>query len=58
LVELIFPSGFEHFFDALAAINAEAGHPAEPQRQRASSGSASTSSSTSAWVEDLRRATA
>lgn len=54
MIELIFPAGFEHFFETLAEINAQPGDPAERQRRREELGERYHLGFDPAWVEDLK----
>jgi quercetin dioxygenase-like cupin family protein len=54
MIELIFPAGFEHFFEALGRINASPGDPSDLQRQREELGHHYHLGFDSAWVEDLK----
>lgn len=54
MIELIFPAGFEHFFEALGPINASSGDPEELQRQREELGERYRLGFDPAWVEDLK----
>lgn len=54
MIELIFPAGFEHFFEALGPINSSPGEPADLQRQREALGERYRLGFDPAWVADLK----
>lgn len=54
MIELIFPAGFEHFFEALGPINAYPGDPADLQRQREELARRYRLGFEPGWVEDLK----
>lgn len=54
MIELIFPAGFERFFEALGPIMAHPGDPADLQRQREELGRRYCLGFDPGWVEDLK----
>ncbi len=54
LIELIFPAGFEHFFESLGPVNASPGDPADLQRQREDLGRRYRLGFDPGWVDDLK----
>lgn len=54
LIELIFPAGFERFFEAIGEINTRAADPQDLQRQREEFGARHKLSFNPAWVEELK----
>lgn len=54
MIELIFPAGFEHFFEALGPINASPGDPVDLQHQREALGQRYHLGFDPGWVEDLK----
>lgn len=54
MIELIFPAGFERFFDALGPINDSPGDPTDLQRRREKLGRRYRLGFDLAWVEDLK----
>jgi quercetin dioxygenase-like cupin family protein len=54
MIELIFPAGFEHFFEALGPINASPGSSEDLRRQREELGERYNLGFDPEWVEDLK----
>lgn len=53
MIELIFPAGFERFFEALGQVNSRPGDPAELQHQREELGERYRLGFDPGWVADL-----